>query len=142
MKRLTTAAASLLCIAMAMACARNREVGVLQTGCLTQSGDKFVLTDLERREGGAATETFQLIGDTDNLRKYVGQQVRVSGEAEPAKVAVVKESPPPPADPPLAGTSGSGEPKVSTETETRVEARRLTVSAIESTGSSCAAEVK
>jgi hypothetical protein len=142
MKQATIAVTAVLCMAATTACGRNREIGVLQTGCLTQSGDQFVLTDLERREGGAATETFQLIGNEKQLRELVGQQVRVSGQAEPADVAVMKESTPPPSEPAPAGTTGGSDPKVSSETETRVEARRLTVSAIEATGSSCAAEIK
>lgn len=41
-------------------------------GCLSKSGDNFVLTD----QSGTA---YQLKGDTDDLAKYVGQEVAVSG---------------------------------------------------------------
>jgi hypothetical protein len=123
--------------------AESRPVPVSETGCLTARGDQFVLTDLERGAGQPATETFQLIGNESDLRPHVGKQVRVSGEAEAPKVAVVQESTPPPAsDSKPQGTSGGAEPKVTTQAQTRVEIRKLTVSSVEQTGASCAAEAK
>jgi hypothetical protein len=121
----------------------DEDVSVLQTGCLTAKGDQFVLTDLEADGGTAATETFQLIGNEDELRQHVGKQVRVGGKAEPAEVAEVRESTPPPSDKQQpTGTAGSADPSVSTETRTRVEVRKLTVSLVEPTGATCAAEVR
>jgi hypothetical protein len=121
--------------------AEVRPATVTQMGCLTARGDQFVLTDLERGEGEATTETFQLIGSDDELRQHVGKQVRVIGEAEASRVAVVQESTPPPAtDAKPQGTTGGADPKVSTQSETRVETRKLTVSSVQPTGASCAAE--
>jgi hypothetical protein len=120
--------------------AEVRPAVVTQTGCLTARGDQFVLTDLERGEGEATTETFQLIGNHEELRQHVGKQVRVSGEAEAPKVAVVQESTPPSPKTAPEGTSGRAEPKVTTQAETRVETRKLTVTSVQPTGASCAAE--
>jgi hypothetical protein len=120
--------------------AEVRPIAVTEMGCLTARGDQFVLTDLERGEGEATTDTFQLVGNNDELRRHVGQQVRVTGEAEAPRVAVIQESTPAPADARPQGTAGSSDPKVSTQSETRVETRKLTVSSVQPTGASCAAE--
>jgi hypothetical protein len=125
------------------------------SGCLTASGDRYVLTSLEpvtttgggptRNENANApgappvptTETYQLIGGSPaELHKYVGQQVHVTGEADPARVAELRESTPP------VGTSGAErpgpqQPKVSTEETTRVELRKLRVSSITGAGGPC-----
>lgn len=122
--------------------AEVRPTTVTETGCLTARGDRFVLTDLERGAGEATTETFQLTGSEEQLRPHVGKQVRVNGEAEAPKVAVVQESTPAPAEPRAEGTAGGAEPKVRTQAETRMEVRTLKVSTVEPTGASCAAETK
>jgi hypothetical protein len=116
-----------------------RPTAVTEVGCLTARGDQFVLTDLERGEGETTTDTFQLAGNDAELRQHVGKQVRVTGEAEEPRVAVVQESTPAPPETPR-GTTGRGDPKVSTQSETRLETRRLSVSSVEPTGASCAAE--
>jgi hypothetical protein len=132
-----------------VACGGNREddktaevrpAAVTEMGCLTARGDQFVLTDLERGEGEATTETFQLVGNDDELRQHVGKQVRVTGEADPPRVAVVQESTPPQPEARPQGTTGAADPKVRTQSETRVEARKLKVSSVQPTGASCAAE--
>jgi hypothetical protein len=117
-------------------------VPVTETGCLTARGGQFVLTDLDRGASDPTTETYQLIGNEEELRQHVGKQVRVNGEAEPPKVATVQESTPTPPDSAARGTTGMGEtgPKVSTQAETRLEVRKLTVSSVQPTGESCAAE--
>jgi hypothetical protein len=154
MKRASMAALCALGLFLSAACGGERreardareseeDVRVTETGCLTAKGDQFVLTDLEGSEGASATETFQLIGNETELRKHVGKQVRVNGQAEPAQVAVVRESTPPPSDKQQpTGTAGSTEPSVSTETQTRVEVRKLTVASLEPTGAACDAEIK
>jgi hypothetical protein len=130
-----------LSLAAAIGCGRSdRETATTRIGCLTTSGQDFVLTDLER--GTSSTEAFRLEGKDDQLRPYIGKQVRITGDAEPANVAVMKESSPAGTQPEAAGTSGVEKPAVSTETETRVEVRKLTVASIEPTGQTCAAEVK
>jgi hypothetical protein len=145
-------------------------------GCLTASGGQFVLTALQnaapagsqasggnsaaagsaQRPGGQSpvptTETYQLVSAGDNdLQKYVGQQVRVTGEADPARVADVRElTPATPAQPErgqpgsvgttgnAAGNTNSG-PKVTTESTTHFEYRKLRVSAVTPAGGACPA---
>lgn len=116
-----------------------------ETGCLTASGDRFVLAALET-DGGAQTELYQLIGMEDELRQYVGREVNINGMAEPAEVATLREASP--AAP--AGTAGteaqtdSGaqrgtrpEAEVRTEAETRFETRRMRVTSVTPTGAEC-----
>ena len=126
--------------------AEVRPTVVSETGCLTARGDQFVLTDLESAQGEATTETYQLIGSEEQLRPHVGQQVQVTGEAEAPNVAMVQESTPPPADGKPQGTTGSDNrdaaPKVSTQAQTRMEVRKLTVTSVQATGASCAAEAE
>jgi hypothetical protein len=134
--------------------ASERPAPVDVSGCLTASGDRFVLTSLQtaaprgdatRGADAAAsavptTETYQLIAaNTDDLRKYVGQQVRVSGEADPARVAQVRElSPATPAQPQgTSGTQANAQPSVRTEESTRIEARKLRVSSVTAAGGAC-----
>jgi hypothetical protein len=139
----------------------GRPVAITQTGCLTAQGDRFVLTALEsaaapgaaRPEQGketanptasaqSTTESYQLIGNADELRQLVGKQVRVSGEADPPKVAEVREATPPTSG--ATGTAGEaepakpGEPKVATTTETRLEVTQLRVQSVTATGEACA----
>ena len=47
---------------------------IVESGCLTASGDRFVLTALETG-GNRATELYQLIGDSAELREHVGDFV-------------------------------------------------------------------
>jgi hypothetical protein len=118
---------------------------IVETGCLTGSEGKYVLTDLEPGGGGrprAATETYQLVGNDSELQQHVGKRVRISGEAEPAEVAEAREVTPP--APPATGTGGranppaaAGAPQVSTQSETRLEVSRLRVSAVTPTGEDC-----
>ncbi len=134
---------------------------VSATGCLTASGDQFVLTELEQgtagaqapgQQGGAGaaagaqptTESYQLIGNEDELRKLVGRQVQVSGAAEPPKVAEVRETTPATEPGNATGTSGApepakpGEPQVATSTQTRLEVTQLRIDTITDTGQACA----
>jgi len=114
------------------------------TGCLTGSGDRFALTELERADAATtiaapSTETYQLVGREEELRPHVGHQVTVTGKADTPEVAIVRESSPAAAAP--TGTAGpqgaepSGQgstPKVSAETETRVEVAKLKVASVRS----------
>jgi hypothetical protein len=140
----------------------NRPVSIDETGCLTAEGDRFVLTALESAAGADAgrpaqegasptanaettTQSYQLIGNEEELRQLVGRQVRVSGEADQPKVAEVRESTPPTAASGATGTAGQaepakpGEPQVSTSTETRLEVTQLRVQTITATGEACTA---
>lgn len=116
------------------------------TGCLTSAEGRYVLTELTgdiKAPGGPAqptTETYQLTNADEKLQPHVGKQVRVTGEAEPARVAEVRESTP--AAP--AGTAGQQSPNqaaVSSETRTRLEMRTMSVTSVTPTGEDCPAGV-
>ena len=132
-----------VCLFAVAACRGAEEVPepIIQTGCLTGSEGQFVLTDLEpgntETQPSATTETYQLVGNVDELRQHVGKQVRVTGEAEQADVVEARESTPPT---PTA-TTGDGKPQVSTQSQTRVEVSRLRVSSVTPTGDDCAEQV-
>jgi hypothetical protein len=125
--------------------AKDRPAPVDVQGCLTASGDRFVLTTL-KSEAAPTTETYQLISaGTADLAKYVGQQVRVTGEADPARVADVRELTPAAPASQSVGTSGNtaagdaNGPKVRTEENTHFEVRQLRVSSVTGAGGSCPA---
>ena len=196
MRRTTSYGALALCAALTVACgsnrtaenndntgskapaaasfkdnAKNRPAPVDVRGCLTASGDRYVLTALQNAAGAPGTtasganspntqssagtasvpttETYQLISAGDNdLQKYVNQQVRVTGEADPARVADVRElTPAAPAGQTQQGSVGTAGnqtnsaegPKVRTEETTHFEVRKLRVSAITAAGGSCPA---
>ena len=112
------------------------------TGCLTSADGRYVLTELAgdvESPAGSTTEAYQLTNADQKLRPHIGKQVRVTGEAEPARVAEVRESTPStPAAP--AGTAGqetTNQPAVSTETRTRLETRRMSVMSVTATGQDC-----
>lgn len=168
--------AGLLCISLTMACGdrgRGDETsGVVTTtdkprgeltgdremmtvtGCLTEAGGRFVLTQLEqapdgqRRRtagtesaaGGPTTETYELIDLEDELRAHVGKQVTVYGQADETRVAELRGLDPPAG---ATGTAGrqSGRPRaqVDTESRTRVEMRRLRILSVTPAGGLCAA---
>jgi hypothetical protein len=126
--------------------ARNPESEIEVVGCLTGSGDQFALTELERGDANTntaapATETYQLVGDNDQLRQHVGKQVKVAGMADTPTVAIVRESSPAaPAVPPAAGTTGeqsAAAPKVSTQEQTRLEVARLNVRTVSVVADRC-----
>jgi hypothetical protein len=105
-------------------------------GCLRAglAENTFVLMR-EAEPGSGKPATYQLTGQTDSLRDYVGQQVDVSGTlrseervATTGDVAV---------DKPAKGTAGT--PTV--ETGTELDIKQLTVSAIAPTGQRCAPEL-
>jgi hypothetical protein len=152
-----------------MACTAGQDADEVKsevevTGCLTGSGDRFVLTQLDRADVGTtnatpATETYNLIGDVNAFRPHVGTEVRISGMAEAPDVAVVRESSPAaPVSQPGVGTAGSAPPnanagagagaaaeapagatpKVSSTQETRLEISSLRVREVAPTGKRCA----
>ena len=110
---------------------------ITETGCLTSSGDRFVLTALEGG-GGAETELYQLTGNEEELRPLVGREVRVTGDAEPAVIADIQQ---PAQSTGTSGTEGGGtsgaRPQVRTEAETRLETRQLRVGTVTATGDEC-----
>ena len=112
---------------------------ITETGCLTASGDRFVLAALESGgAGAAATELYQLVGLESELRPHVGREVRVNGMAEPAEVATVRESSSAEAPTATAGEQGT-QPQVRTDAETRLETRRMRVTSVAATGDECPA---
>ena len=175
MTRATSAGAFLLCLGLTVACGRRNDneahidleesatIPVQATGCLTAAGDQFVLIDLERAAAATGqklkgvapfpeTETYQLVGNTDELRRHVGRRIRVYGDADPARVAEVLQLEAPGRSP-AVGTSGTaseaeaprqdaGTPQVTTQTRTRFEMARLRVLQVSPTGDPCAAELR
>lgn len=117
-----------------------RPAPTIVTGCLTEANGRFALTTL-----GDSTETYQLTNGEDQLRQYIGREVRISGESSPEQVAEVRESTPG-AAPSAVGTAGQQAPErgdaspgasVSTEARTRLETGRLSVIAVTPTGDEC-----
>jgi hypothetical protein len=136
-------------------------------GCLTAADGRFALTALrtasgstagndnaavDSRDGGGAdavptTETYQLTGgDESELRQYVGREVRVFGDAEPPRLAEVREGTP---AAPAVGTSGEQnhpdavdrpQPQVKNLSETRLQVRKLEVATVTPTGSECSSD--
>ena len=132
----------------------RRDVGdpeaVTVTGCLTTADGRFVLTELQpvagvqpggRPETGVpTTETYELVQLEDQLRPHVGRQVRVYGQAEPTRVAEVRERTPQTGPTGTTGPeSGSDRARVNTESRVRVEMRKLRISTVTPTGAPCAA---
>jgi len=153
MKHATRYGLPVLCLSLSIACGGDpaepeefdQEIdiaeaqAIVETGCLTSSDGRYVLTALEPAgpiSATPATELYALLGDDDELRGLVGREVRVTGAAEPAQVAeVVELSPPAP-----LGTSGA-EPKtrIEAQAETRLETREMRVATITATGGTCPA---
>jgi hypothetical protein len=118
-----------------------RPAPVNVTGCLTAAGDRFVLTQL--RESDSTTDAYQLVNADDQLRSLVGQQVRIGGEAEAPKVAVVREHEVGvAANGQATGTSGTGdaEPNIRTQETAKIATRRMSVLSVTPTGDRCAAQ--
>ena len=102
-------------------------------GCLSASGDRFVLSHVDK--DSSKTFAYQLVNADDQLRGLVGREVRVTGEAQPAQKAETREvTPPQPAA--TAGKSGT-QPQVSTVEDTKLEMRKITVAGVAPTGDSC-----
>ena len=151
MRRIPVFGVGLLCLGLSIGCGRTddaqrgqtrtdddidieKTTTVIETGCLTASGNRFVLTALERG-GPTETQMYELAGSIDELRPYVGREIRVTGVAEPAQVADLRESSPStPAG--TAGTEGN-RPQVQTQAQTRLETRQMRVDAITPTGNDC-----
>jgi hypothetical protein len=121
----------------------SRPEPVTATGCLTESGGRFVVTALDKSPAVPTTTTYQLSGgDDSNLQAQVNREVRVAGEAQPAQVADVRNAPTP-----AVGTTGTNrdqdvapgsEPTVKTQESMRFVVRDLKVSSVTPTGNPCA----
>ena len=102
-------------------------------GCLTASGDRFVVTHVDK--DNSKTVAYELAKQEDQLRALIGKEVRVTGEAQPTqKVETHEVTPPRP-----AATSGAADAKaqVSTVENTKVDMQKLTVASVSPTGDSC-----
>lgn len=108
-------------------------------GCLTASGDKFMLASLDKES--SKTTVYQLMNADDQLRNMVGKEVRVSGQAEPTQSTETREVTPP-APTATTGKPAEAEPKVSTVTDTKLDVHKLTVASVTPTGDSCAATAR
>ena len=120
----------------------TRPQPVTATGCLTAANGRYVLTSLDNSAAVPTTVTYQLSGGTEqDLQKNVNREVRVAGEADPPKVADVRQAPTP-----AVGTSGDTrasnpepEPRVKTQESVRFEVRQLKVLSVTATGDACPA---
>ena len=140
MRRTTLFGVGFLCACLGFACVRpNQATAVTEVGCVTASGDRFVLTSFDSGER-PATELYQLVGTSDELREHVGREVLVTGEAQPAGIAEVREmtSATPVA---TSGSDAGAQPEVRTESQVRLETRQLRVLTVNPTGDDCAAGV-
>ena len=62
-------------------------------GCLSASGDRFVLSHVDKEN--SKTVAYQLVNADDQLRPLVGREVRVTGEAPPTQKAETRAITPP-----------------------------------------------
>jgi hypothetical protein len=115
-------------------------------GCLTASGDQFVLTVLQDASAASkpTTETYQLTKTADqaiDLKSYVGKEVEVTGEADPPRVADVQqgESATPAATTGQDSQAPGDNARVGTTLSTRFTYRKLAVSSVTPTGDPCPA---
>jgi hypothetical protein len=125
--------------------ARPAPVNVV--GCLTASGDRFVLTQLRRADTGQTaeatapsptTDMYQLVNADDQLRALVHKEVRIGGEAEAPTVTQFRESVPSTGTGrDEVGTSGSQTPKVAVQESARIQMRRMSVLSVTPTGDDC-----
>jgi len=101
-----------------------------------------VVTELDTTAAVPTTTTYNLSGGNEGeLRQQVDREVRVAGEADPAKVADVRNAPTP-----AVGTTSSDagqdvrpgtEPRVKTQESMRFSVRDLKVLSVTPTGNPC-----
>jgi hypothetical protein len=146
-----------VCLLGAVGCGGSAAVPetlVTEVGCVTGSGNEFILTDLDEAGPGRPrpmTEAFLLSGSDREVKAQVGRRVRATGEADPAKVVNVRvlqpmvRVRPKNASGPVDRASATnpefgktGEPKVEVGQQLRLEVRRLQVRSVEPTGDECA----
>jgi hypothetical protein len=101
-------------------------------GCLTESGDRFVLTELKAED--ATAEAYRLVGMDDELRPHIGKRITVAGESEPEQVVDVRQSTATPGTQ-AAGTAGTAQ--VTTTEQTRIEVHDLRVRTITPSDAPC-----
>jgi len=149
-------------LAVSLGCGEpeSRLVTINEEGCVTASGDEFILTDLHPGERSEeldhllpeaprptpTTEAYLLIGKDQELRSRVGQRVRVAGQVDATQTAELRSISPmvrtraPQAGEPAseaAPTSGDVTPRVATQHQLRMEIHRLQLTSVSPTGESC-----
>ncbi len=112
---------------------KNQPVSI--TGCLSSglAEDTFVVTADQSGDSNKPA-TYQLTGSIDDLKQYVGQQVRVSGTVRSEQEVVSSGG----TTPEKAAKGTQGTPTV--ETKTDLDVRQLAVanpSDVQSTGHKC-----
>jgi hypothetical protein len=125
-------------------------------GCLTASGDRFVLTDLDpgvrgprvaarqgerpAAEAEPTTENYRLLGKDAELRRLVGERVEVTGLVDPARVVELRETTPlVRSKGPLRTRTSGKQPTVRTTAGARFEISELRVRSVRPTGEHCVA---
>ena len=121
------------------------------TGCLTSAPDRgaFVVTAdrnaltsgaLHAGDGETPTYTYELTGNTADLTRHVGRQVQVTGNLDEDRDDQVKVDEEEKTE--LPKTQSGDEtvrPAVETDTEMKINVRRLSVSSVTQTGRACEA---
>jgi hypothetical protein len=120
---------------------------VFETGCLTSSGDEFILTDLESaggrsQEPGPVTEAYLLKGADDELAEHVGRRVHVTGEASSPRIVNIRLLEPlvraRPAQGAIHADSSTGvDPTIEITQKVRLEVSHLLVRAVNPADASC-----
>jgi hypothetical protein len=101
-------------------------------GCLTASGERFMVTSLDKES--SKTVVYQLVNADEQLRNLVGKEVRVTGEAEATQSTETRAVTPPA---PAATAGKSNDARVSTVEDTKLDMRKLTVASATATGDTC-----
>jgi hypothetical protein len=121
------------------------------TGCLTSAPDRgaFVVTAdrnaltsgaLHARDGETPTYTYELTGNTADLAQHVGRQVQVTGRVDDDRDDNVKVDQEEKTElPKTQSGNDTVTPAIETDTEMRINVRRLTVASVKQTGQACAA---
>jgi hypothetical protein len=121
------------------------------TGCLTSAADRgaFVVTAdrnalasgaLRSGDGETPTYTYELTGNTGDLASHVGRQVRVVGLLDEDRDDEVKVDAEEKTElPETQSGKDTVTPAIETDTEMRINVRRLQVSSVTQTGQPCAA---
>lgn len=122
------------------------------TGCLTSAADRgaFVVTAdrtaltsgaLHAGDGETPTYTYELTGNTGELSQHVGRQVEVTGRVDDDRDDEVKVDEEQETKlPETQSGKEKVEPAIETDTEMRINVRRLNVSAVTATGQPCSTQ--
>jgi hypothetical protein len=151
MKGVMLVGVSACLLTLMMACGRKDDAPmalILETGCVTASGDEFILTDLE--PGGSqssrrpTTEAYLLSNADDALEEHVGERVRVTGDTSIPEVVNIRMVEPlyraRPDNGVVPATSNANQaeqPRVGVADQIRMKVGDLQVRSVEPTGDRC-----